>query len=108
MSPWVVCVTGSVELQVFMHIPLLCEAFPPSVALAPHEIKLLDGLDGLAGRQGEKRQSAMSTYLEHIAHLGDYLVRALDPSVGKTVELRGWVTVKGIGLGASLAATYYR
>lgn len=72
---------------------------PPSLALAPGEIDVLDALAG----DGPRRN--LSDYLGQIARLGGYLARAHDPPPGNTVMWRGWSRLMDISVGANLLRT---
>lgn len=78
---------------------------PPSLALAPGEIELLDRLADHCRGPGAGRN--LSAYLEQIARLGGYLARTRDPPPGNIVMWRGWSRLMDISLGANLLQTTY-
>jgi hypothetical protein len=77
------------------------EAAPPSFALTPLEVQLLDRL--VADKDTSSGRKSASDYLRKIAQLGGYLARANDPPPGNMVMWRGLVRLTDIELGFSLA-----
>jgi hypothetical protein len=74
---------------------------PPTIALTPPEITILDRLVRNSGNRGAK-QNTLRFYLTKLARLGGYLARASDPPPGNTVVWRGLRRLADIHLGAEM------
>ena len=74
---------------------------PPTIALTPPEIKILNHLVSDSGNRGAK-QNTLQLYLTKLARLGGYLARASDPPPGNTVVWRGLRRLADIHLGAEM------
>ena len=74
---------------------------PPTIALTPPEITILDHLVSNSGNRGAK-QNTLRFYLTKLARLGGYLARASDPPPGNTVVWRGLRRLADIHLGAEM------
>lgn len=78
---------------------------PPSLALTPIEIGLLDELVK-DRREVPQAQRDLSYYLNRLARLGGYLNRASDPPPGNKVMWRGMSRLTDIELGYELGAKF--
>jgi hypothetical protein len=74
---------------------------PPTIALTPLEITILDRVVGNSGNRSAK-QNTLQLYLTKLARLGGYLARASDPPPGNTVVWRGLRRLTDIHLGAEI------
>jgi len=79
---------------------------PPSAALTPTEIRLLDELDGSSSKK-PRQPKMLGAYLLQLAKLGGYLSRAHDPPPGNLVIWRGLRRVADIQIGFLLGANIY-
>ena len=77
---------------------------PPTIALTPSEIAILDRVVSNSGNRGA-RQNTLQLYLTKIARLGGYLARASDPPPGNTVVWRGLRRLADIQLGAEMTGS---
>ena len=76
---------------------------PPSIALEPTELSLLDQL--VKAKDGQPyRKPSISDYIIKIARLGGYLNRASDPPPGNMVMWRGLTKLNDIHLGFLLGS----
>ncbi|MBV9033525.1 MAG: IS4 family transposase [Acidobacteriaceae bacterium] len=76
---------------------------PPTVALTPVEVQVLDRLV-LAKNHLSENHPTLTTYLTKVARLGGYLARAHDPPPGNIVLWRGLARLTDIEIGFSLGA----
>jgi hypothetical protein len=74
---------------------------PPTIALTPSEITILDRLVNNSGNRRAK-PNTLHLYLTKLARLGGYLARASDAPPGNTVVWRGLRRLADIQLGAEI------
>ena len=74
---------------------------PPTIALTPSEIAILDQMVSTHGNRSAKPKT-LKLYLTKLARLGGYLARASDPPPGNTVVWRGLRRLADIQLGTEL------